>query len=147
MIKQVAERLPTNKILRQIARLNLLAGKPQLAYKFDDKYKALELIVLSKNNYLKTAGIAKFWKYNLPILKFHNDDLDFIVKRVRPETKDDIKNFESALVVRSTDSEPIVIKCNDKSPGRILEELVKVTNARQLKQSEIPLIEVPAERL
>lgn len=139
--------LPKSRILRQIARLNLIAGTPKTAYKLGPEVKKLELILILKNVFKPAAGLKHFWRKNLPVLKFHNDHVDFVATRVRAKTKEEVAKVPSKIIVHGTDGSKKDIDCIFTSNSEILAKLVEVTKATPVEAAEIPVIEVPKEHL
>lgn len=139
--------LPKSRILRQIARLNLIAGTPETAYKLGPEIKKLEIILILKNVYKPAAGLKQFWRKNLPILKFHNDHVDFVATRVRAQDKEEVAKVPSKIIVHGTDGSKKDIDCLFTSHSDILAKLVEVTQATPVDAAEIPVLAVPKEHL
>lgn len=139
--------LPTSKLLKQIARLNLIAGTPKTAFKLGPQVKKVELILLYKNIYKKGSGLKRFWRYNLPVLKFHNDNVDFVLTRVKAGNKDEVSKVPSKIIIHNTDGTKGELDCALQTHNEILKKLVKATDAVLVPQQEIPTIAVPENRL
>lgn len=133
---------PSSPILRQVYRLNLISGTPKTAYRLGPEVKKVELFVISKNAYGPTAGLKKFWREYLPTLKFHNDDVNFVVTRIRPETKEEIKKVPSKIVVYDANNKETTIDCLGKHSSNIFRQLKKATNATPVPESEIETIKL-----
>lgn len=141
MLKQLAEALPRNNaLLKQIMRLNQIAGTPETAYRFGPDLKKLEVVIYSKNILGHAVGLKKFWKLNLPTLKFHNDSVDFVVTRVRPVNKDDYKKIPLEVRLHLQEGQVAKIQCANKDHSEILQEVVEITNAEQIPENEIPVL-------
>lgn len=138
---------PTSKILKQIWRLNQIAGTPKTAFRFPQTVAKFELILLLKNVWGRSLGLKHFWRHNLPTLKFHNEDLSMTVTRVKAETKAEIASVPSKIVVHYTDGTKTDLSCANKRPEDILRDLVKLTNATAVPESDIPLVKVPEDRV
>lgn len=130
--------LPINKLSKQMARLNLIAGTPQNAYKLDPQFKKVELILLHKNIFGPSLGMKKFWRHNLPVLKFHNDDVDFVLTRVRASTKAEIAQVPTKIILHDAQGQKTEFDCANAHSNEILERLVKATKAKPVPSSEIP---------
>lgn len=135
--------LPTSKVLKQIARLNNIAGTPETAYKFDPKYKKIELLLIQKSVHGPSIGLKKFWRQHLPTLKFHNDDINFTLTRIHTETKEDLKKCPAKIIVYDEANQKIELECANKQASDILNELVKLTSAQPVPETQIPTIRAP----
>lgn len=134
--------MPKSRLLKQIARLNLISGTPETAFKIDPtKYSKIELLLAESRGDGKSVGLRKFWKHNLPTLKFHNDDIDFVVTRVAAETKDEEALVPVKLLVYGT-AETKTFNVASEHSDNILEQLVKYTNAKSIPEEELPTIKV-----
>lgn len=141
MIKEIVEALPrNNKLLRQITRLNIIAGSPETAYRFGPDLKKLEVVIYSKNILGHAAGLKKFWKLNLPTLKFHNDAVDFVVTRVKPTKREDFDTIPLQVRLHNQDGSVSKLDCVNKSNLVILSEVVALTGATAVPVAEIPVI-------
>lgn len=147
MLKQVLDQLPSNKILRQIARLNLIAGSESNAYRFPSHVRKVEAVILAKNVFGANAGLMRFWKLNFPTLKFHNDDVDFVITRVRADSKEEIAQAPCQLKVHGENGVLHQLECKGLKDLEILAELVKSADATPVPASEIPRIESSEARL
>lgn len=146
-LKEYLKGLPGHKILRQVARLNLVAGDSTTAYKLPSTVKKLEVLMMTKAVNRRFVGLNHFSKWTFPTLKFHNDDVDFVVTRVKPEHKEEYPQVPCALFIHKTSGDMTRIECNEMSHLRILQELVKATNALPVPELEIPHIPLPKVRL
>lgn len=141
MIKELVQALPrNNKLLRQITRLNLIAGSPATAFRFGPSLKKLEVVIYSKNVMGHAAGLKKFWKLNLPTLKFHNDNVDFVVTRVRPTKREDFNTIPVEVRLHQQDGAVTKIACLNKDHEQILREVVESTGASLVPEEEIPVM-------
>lgn len=132
---------PSSPILKQIYRLNLISGTQKTAYRLGPDVKKIELFLISKNTYGPTAGLKRFWRDYLPSLKYHNDDVNFVVTRVRPETKEDIVKVPSKIVVYDANNkETTTIDCLGKHASNIFRKLKQATNATPVPESELETI-------
>ncbi|KAK6458385.1 uncharacterized protein RJT20DRAFT_31326 [Scheffersomyces xylosifermentans] len=140
--------LPSSRILKQITRLNNIAGTTESAYKFDQsKYAKIELFLQQRNIHGPAVGLKKFWRLNLPTLKFHNDDLQFVLTRIATESKADVAACPSKIIVHGVDpKDNLEIDCAGKHSSVILQELVKATGAVGVPADEIPRIKTPQEK-
>lgn len=137
---------PSKPLLKQIYRLNLISGASTKAYKLDSsKYKTVELMLALKSVYGPAAGLKKFWRENLPALKFHNEDVNFVVTRVRPnsDSHQDICAIPNKIIVHDASGNKSEIDCKGKHASNILRKLVQLTNAEKVADSEIPRLEFP----
>lgn len=122
--------LPKLRILRQIERLNLIQGTPRNAFRFNpDQVSKIELVLIQKNIHEPAIGLRKFWRENLPTLKFHNDDINFVVSRVQVKNKEEVKKCPIKIIVHQVTGDKIDINCAHLNQSRILSKLVKATNA------------------
>ncbi|ABN66944.2 predicted protein [Scheffersomyces stipitis CBS 6054] len=140
--------LPSSRILKQITRLNAIAGTSESAYKFDaSKYTKIELFLQQKNIHGPAVGLKKFWRQNLPTLKFHNDDIQFSLTRIQAETAAEVAACPSKIVVHSVDpASKIEIDCKGKHSSVILNELVEATKATNVPIEEIPVLRPPQQK-
>lgn len=134
--------LPSSRILKQIERLNIIAGTPENAFKFNPNVKSVELFLLKAPVQGPHIGLKRFWRRNLPTLQFHNPDVDFVMTRIKVEDKADLKKVPARVVVQA-DGEPKVLNCLEKTHEQILSELVQLTNATSVPAEEIPTITKP----
>lgn len=139
--------LPTSKILKQIARLNNISGTPKTAFKFGPQVKKIELIILQKNIYKSSSGLKRFWRYNLPVLKFHNDNVDFLLTRVRAKTKEEIAQVPTKIVIHKDDGSKGEVDCAMQTHNEILKKLVKATDAVPVAAENLSTIATPEDRL
>lgn len=138
--------LPSSKILKQIARLNNIAGTPERAFKFDSsKISKVEMFLIHKNVHGPSVGLKKFWRQDLPTLKFHNDDIAFVMNRISASTKAEVAKCPSKIVVHKTDGGVIELDCADKHSTDILRQLAKLTGAKNVMAEDIPVIVAPPE--
>lgn len=132
--------LPKSSLSRQIGRLNLIAGTPQTAFKFGPNVKKIELILLEKNIMGPNIGLKKFWRYNLPTLKFHNDEVEFFCTRVRATTKDEIAIAPAKVIIHDSSNTKIELDCKSLDNETILENIVLATRALPVAEADIPQI-------
>ncbi|KAK6460948.1 hypothetical protein DFJ63DRAFT_212131 [Scheffersomyces coipomensis] len=139
---------PSSKILKQIYRLNLIAGNPENAYKLNpEKYSKIELFLIQKNVHAQSVGLKKFWKDFLPTLKFHNDDIDFIMTRIKVNNKAEAAACPAKILVHGKDQKDNVeIDCANLHSSKILRQLVTKTGAVNIPLEEIPRIRDPNEQ-
>lgn len=135
--------LPRSKLLKQIARLNLIAGTPKTAFKLGPQVKKVELFLLHKNIFVPGAGLKKFWRQNMPVLKFHNDDVDFVTTRLIAENKEEVAKAPTKIIVHNKDGSSTEFDCALKTNSQILNELVKVTEGVKVSEENIPVIARP----
>lgn len=141
MIKDIVQALPRhNRLMRQITRLNLISGTPATAYRFGLGLKKLEVVIYSKNILTHAAGLKKFWKLNLPTLKFHNDNVDFVVTRVRPTKREDFNTIPLEVRLHQQDGQVTKITCTSKDNETILRDVVASTGATPVPVEEIPTV-------
>lgn len=139
--------LPTSKLLKQIARLNLISGTPKTAFKLGPQVQKIELVLLYKNIYKKGSGLKRFWRYNLPALKFHNENVDFVLTRVKGNDKSEIAKVPSKIIIHKTDGTKSELDCALQTNSEILKKVVKATDAVLVPQEEIPTVATPEDRL
>lgn len=139
--------LPTSKVLKQIARLNNIAGTPETAFKFPSKYNKIELLLIQKLVHGPSIGLKKFWRNNLPTLKFHNDETEFCLTRIKTKNKADLEKCPTKILVHSQNNEVIEIDCANKTAYEILKNLVKRTGANSVPAKEIPIIKEPTQNM
>lgn len=136
--------LPSSPLLRQVARLNKIAGTPHTAFRFDPlKIREIQLILIQKNVHLPSAGLRNFWKNNLPTLQFHNNDVTFTMTRVATTSKEDLVKVPAKILVHTTDDNTLTLDCLNMKNNKILRELVALTEAKQVPEAEIPIIANP----
>lgn len=147
MSASMFKNLPSSKILKQVARLNLIAGTPETAFKLGPQIKKLELILILKNVFKPAAGLKHFWRRNLPVLKFHNEHVDFVTTRVRAQTKEEIAKVPSKIVIHGADGSKKDIDCLFTDHNDILKKVVDATKATPVDAADIPVVAVPKNRL
>ncbi|KAI5949613.1 MRP49 [Candida jiufengensis] len=129
-------------VLKQIKKVNRLRGTSKNSYKFDQsKYKEFELFIYHQRPFLyKPAnGIRNFWKESLPTLRYHNPEIQFTINNITVENEEDLTKLPLNLKIHGTSKEnDSVIDCISKPPHQIFSELIKLTNARQMNDEEIP---------
>lgn len=136
--------LPTSPVLRQVARLNKIAGTPATAFRFDPlKVREIEVFLTQKNAHPPSKGLRKFWKENMPTLRFHNDDVGFAMTRIAVNKDEDLAKMKAKIVVHTTNDGSQSINCANKDQSVILDELVKLTEAKPVPEAEIPVISNP----
>lgn len=141
MIKEIVDSLPrNNKLLKQITRLNQIAGLPETAYRFGNNLRKLEVVIYSKGILGHAAGLKRFWKLNLPTLKFHNDNVEFVVTRVRPTTREDFNKIPLEVRLHQEDGSVNKVDCVNKDNSVILREVVELTKAEQVPEEQIPIV-------
>ncbi|SGZ52226.1 CIC11C00000004822 [Sungouiella intermedia] len=139
--------LPTSKILKQIARLNNITGTPRTAFKFGPLVKKIELIILLKNIFKASSGLKKFWRQNLPVLKYHNDDVEFTLTRVRAMSKEEIAQVPTKIVIHLADGTKSEVDCAMQTHNQILKKLVNSTGAVAIAPDDLHTIPVPENHL
>ncbi|CAN3372643.1 hypothetical protein DIURU_004864 [Diutina rugosa] len=136
--------LPSSPVLRQVARLNQIAGTTETAFRMDpSKIKAIELVLVQKNVHQPSSGLRKFWKQNLPTLQFHNNDVRFTMTRVKTASKDELAKVPASVVIHKVGDDKVVVNCLDRSPKDILRKVVHATGATPVPDAEIPRIAQP----
>ncbi|OBA24085.1 hypothetical protein METBIDRAFT_30437 [Metschnikowia bicuspidata var. bicuspidata NRRL YB-4993] len=95
----------------------------------------------------RSIGLNHFWKWNLPTLKFHNENIDFVVTRIQPETDEDYPKIPSAIFVHKAGDKMTRVECNGKTHEWILKNLVSATGATRVPVEDIPHIPLPKVRL
>ncbi|KAM9935082.1 hypothetical protein OXX80_004673 [Metschnikowia pulcherrima] len=146
-LKEYLKGLPGHKILRQIARLNLISGDATTAYRFPSNIKKVEIISMKKAINRRFVGLNQFRKWNLPTLKFHNDDVDFVVTRVSPVSPSEYPKVPCVVRVHKDGGEVKDIDCDGTGHGGILKKLIAATNAERVPHDENPAIPLPKVRL
>lgn len=134
---QMFKDLPVLRILKQISRLNLIAGNSSNAYKLGPQVKKVELILQEKNVYGPAAGLKKFWRKHLPTLKFHNYDTDISMTRVRSKPEEAAK-VPAKIVVYDEAGQKQELDCKNLDESVILQKLVKLTQATPVPEADIP---------
>lgn len=130
--------LATGPLARQVARANLISGSPQTAFRFDtSRIAKIELLLVQNIHHKPLTGLKKFWRYNLPTLKFHNDEIDFVCTRYKLDSKQDIPSVVSRIRVHNRDGKTIPIECQNQDNSQILQLLVAATEAKPVHESEI----------
>lgn len=137
---QMFKNLPVSPVLKQIARLNMIAGNPSNAFKFGSQCKKVELILQEKGVFGPAVGLKRFWRQNLPVLKFHNYDTDFFLTRVRAENKEDIKKIPAKIIVHEENGGKQEVDCKGLDNQAILAKLVEVTQATPVPEADIPVV-------
>lgn len=136
--------LPSSPVLRQVARLNKIAGTPETAFRMDPlKVRAIELVLVQKNVHQPSLGLRKFWKEHLPTLQFHNNDVNFTMTRVKTQTKEDLAKVPALVVIHKINDDKVVVNCLDRSPKDILRRVVHATGATPVPEADIPRVEPP----
>lgn len=138
--------LPASRILKQITRLNNIAGTTENAFKFSSKYTKIELFLIKDNIFGQAIGLKKFWRNNLPTLKFHNEDVNFVLTRINTTTKEDLAKCPTKIVIHDNADKKYEIDCANKLVSDILKEVVQVTEATPVPSSEIPVIATPQQK-
>ncbi|CAH2354499.1 54S ribosomal protein Mrp49p, mitochondrial [[Candida] railenensis] len=135
--------LPKSRIAKQAARLNQIAGTSENAYKLGPKYSKMEIFLINQTPQRASVGLKQFWRQHLPTLKFHNDDFEFIMKRIKVE---DTKEAEQCPVkidlYEAQNQNKLTIDCSFKSESEILEEIIKSTEAAPVDSKDIPKLEL-----
>lgn len=143
MSSKMFQRLPKSSLSKQISRLNIIAGKPNTAFKFGSDVKKIELVLLEKNVMGPAIGLKKFWRVHLPTLKFHNDDVEFFCTRVLANSKEEIRKVPAKVIIHDSSNNTSEFDCASLDKDRILKKLVRITGATPIPQSEIPHIQHP----
>ncbi|GEQ70031.1 hypothetical protein JCM33374_g3707 [Metschnikowia sp. JCM 33374] len=146
-LKEYLKGLPGHKILRQVARLNLISGDSNTAFKLPSNVKKLEVLIMNKAVNRRMVGLNQFWKWNLPTLRFHNDNVDFVVTRIKPEVKEEYPRVPCAIFIHKKAGDVTRIECNDRSASWIVKSIVNATGAQVVPKEEIPHIPLPKVRL
>jgi len=137
--------LPSSRILKQIANLNRISGTPETAFKIDPaQVSKIELLLIQGNGHGPSVGLKKFWRHNLPTLKFHNEDISFVVTRINTSTKQEFEACPAKIVIHKSNSEKVQIDCAKQHSSKILESLVKLTGAASIPADQIPTISPPS---
>lgn len=135
--------IPKLRLLRQVTRLNQILGTPETAYKLPSDVSKVELVLLSKNVFGPSVGLKRFWRQNLPTLKFHNVGVDFVMTRVRVTNKADIAKVPTKIVLHTRTGEKTDLDCSAQSNEQILKNLVQLTKAEPVPPEEIPRLSMP----
>lgn len=132
--------LPKSAIGRQISRLNMISGSPETAFRFNPDIRKIELYLIKDSVLGSAIGLKKFWRQNLPTLKFHNQDVDFLVTRIKTQQKEDLLKCPTKILIYYSNSNKSEIECSNKHHSDILKELVDATGAAPVPESEIPVM-------
>lgn len=134
--------LSSQRTLRQIKWINQILGNSKTSFKLNQNINKIELILVDKFQNQSSCGLKKFWKNNLPTLKFHNEKINFVLKRIfLPKENDDkIVKIASKINVYNNDNTVQNIGCECKESEEILKELVLVTQATPVAENEIQLL-------
>lgn len=132
--------LPSSRIWKQAARLNQIAGTPETAYRFGPKYTKIELLLIQKSVHAPAFGLRRFWRQNLPTLKFHNDNVDFVLTRIATKTKEDLAKCPTKIILHHADGSAQELDCSNKHSNKILQELVALAEATAVPAEEIPVV-------
>lgn len=134
--------LPRSKVLKQFAHMNLISNYEDSAYKFKNVTK-LQLIFKKMNAY-GHMGARKFLQTNLKTISFHNPQLPIVVERVECATKEEQMKCPSILKVSFADGTTKTVDCKSKQHQDIMKELVELTHAEKVPESEIPVMSYEA---
>lgn len=134
---------PLSPILRQIFRLNQIAGTKENAFRIPPKYKKVELVMMSKQAYGPSIGLKHFWRNHLPTLKFHNDDVQFFTTKVKVSTKEEIAQAPSKIVIHDETGNKTEIDCMGDHHLEILKKFVAATASQPIDETEIPKVAPP----
>lgn len=124
-------RLPRQGLNRQITRLNAIANGPGA--------------VLVSNNVAKINLVFKdgfkpgkrFWRQTLPQVQFHNPSLPISVTKF---PKDEDSSKLSELIVEFKDGQQKKAFIGDKPFESIIDDLIKLTDAKPVPQEDIPIL-------
>lgn len=140
--------LPTGALTRQLARVNLIAGTPSTAFRIDSqRTRRIELLLVHGLHHKPLAGLRRFWRYNLPTLRFHNDDVDFVCTRFTVGSKEEIPKIVTRINLHDANGKTTPVDCRNKSNVEILDLVVKATGAVPVPESEIPVFKFKEEEL
>ena len=146
MSEPILEGQPSKRLLKQIGRLNKIAGSTENAYKLGPKFTKLELFLINNTNQPASTGLKQFWRNHLPAIKFHNEDLTVVLTRINA-TKEEVSKVPAKIKCFGDAGSVQEIDCLDKPESEILKQLFKVTEAQPVDASEIPYIETPKYEL
>lgn len=132
--------LPSSRVWKQAARLNNIAGSSATAYRFDAKYTKIELLLIQKNVLIAAFGLRRFWRENLPTLKFHNDGISMFLTRIATQTKAEADACPAKIILHQANGTTQELDCRSKHSSDILKELVALTGAQAVPAEEIPLV-------
>lgn len=127
-------------IPKQVARLNFIAGTPKTAFKFGPKYTKMEIFLINQTPQKASVGLKQFWRQHLPTLKFHNEDFQFIMKRITVENKADAAKVPVRIDLYDAEDKKIQLDCSFKSELDILQEVLSKTEATPVATEDIPKI-------
>lgn len=139
----VSASLPRLGLIQKLERLNGIAGTPSTAFRINtNKFKGLELQL--NQEIAPAAGLTQFWKTNLPPLRFHNDDFNFRVTKIK---LDDVEAQAEICPVKLKvfgveDKDSFELDCKGKPSDYILQEFVKRTGAEAVPEEEIPVLKM-----
>lgn len=131
--------LPSSRTLKQASHLDLIANYPNSAYVLPKEVAKIE-VLFKKHNAYGHMGMRQFWKYNLKTLCFHNPTVPIEVMRIECDTRDEQLKCPALIRTHFRDGTMATIDGKDKHSSAIMEELVKVTSAQRVPESEIPLV-------
>lgn len=123
---------PKARIPRQAQRINSINGTSQNAFIFNGISK-LELILPLTRSYGPAIGIRKFWKLHLPTIKFHNDNLQVLVKHVDAQP-DELAQVPVKLIAHNGTNK-VEIDCKNKHYDDILTSVIEATNAKPVSEN------------
>lgn len=130
--------LPASRILKQANHLDLIANYKNSAYKLPETVSKLQVIFKNHNAY-GHMGMRQFWKFNLKTLSFHNASVPIEVQRIECATKDEQLKCPGVVKAYFADGRVETVQGKDKHSDDIMAELIKVTNAEKIPESEIAL--------
>jgi len=116
-------------VQRQVAKLNSITTGAG-AIRFPSEVSRLELR-LNKFVTPQSIGAKHFWRQDLPPIQFYNPQIPISVRRFDSENA-----RKSELIVEYKDGSTKVVPAENKPQSEILKELVKLTGAFEIQESE-----------
>lgn len=146
-MSKIAQIRPGSQYFREIASLKRITGAIETrkaAIKIDPlKYNKVELI-MPLNRYLKSRGLRHFWKTYLPTIKFHNDDINFIVTRVTtsdPNDPEQAKKVPVKIHLHNLNSPVKEINVDSVGVDAILDQFITSAEATPVDPKDILFID------
>lgn len=143
MIKELLQGLPSLKHLRQSARLNLISNNPECTFRLPARVKKVELQLLTSHMWYRSHGLKKFWRQYLPALKFHNDSVSYVVRRVAAETPAEAAKVPILISLYDELGVFAKVNCNGVRLKEILDRVVASTGATPVPAEEMPASPLP----
>ncbi|CAK7903105.1 hypothetical protein CAAN1_16S01134 [[Candida] anglica] len=134
--------LPKSRLLKQAARLNMIAGSAENAYKFGPKFTKMEIFLINQTPQKASIGLKQVWRQHLPTLKFHNEAFEFVLKRVNVANAEEAEKCPAKINLYDASNNKTELDCRYKSESEILQEILKVTGATAVKPEDIPKVEI-----